>query len=92
MDLKDYRNQIDTIDATIRQLFEERMLIVAKIADLKMREEKPVYDHQREDEVIRKNLDSVEHEEYRQYYEDVLRTIMRVSKEMQKELILRNTL
>lgn len=92
MDIKLLRDQIDSIDQQMRELFIERMKIVKEIADYKMSQDKTVYDHNREIEVIEKNLSKIEDPMYQAYYKEVLNTLMQVSKEYQKQLILRSTL
>lgn len=91
-ELKKYRESIDLIDMQIRELFLERMITVEKIAYLKMENDMTVYDHTREDEIIHKNLDSMESLEYKDYYREVLETILKVSREYQKAIIFRSTL
>ncbi len=91
-ELKKYRESIDLIDRQIRELFLERMITVEKIANLKMEKDMTVYDHTREDEIINNNLASLENSEFKEYYLEVLQTLMKVSKEYQKAIIIRNTL
>ena len=91
-DLKKYRESIDLIDQQIRELFLERMITVEKIANLKMEKDMTVYDHARENEIINKNLSSLENSEFKDYYQEVLYTILKVSKEYQKAIIIRSTI
>lgn len=90
-ELKNLRESIDSIDRQIQELFMERMVVVEKIANFKMENDMTVYDHTREDEIVRKNLDKLENSEYKDYYKEVLETILKVSKEYQKALIFRST-
>lgn len=90
-ELKELRNNIDLIDETIRKAFIERMRLVERIAIIKMNQDVPVYDASRELAVIKANLDQVQDDEMKHYYEQVLDKIMQVSKEYQKALILRST-
>ncbi|MBU1144366.1 MAG: chorismate mutase [Firmicutes bacterium] len=91
-ELKTFRNEIDLIDEQMQTLFLKRMEIVESIANFKMANDLTVYDHNREEEVIQKNLLKIENSEFFEYYEEVLRTILKVSKEYQKRLIIRSTL
>ncbi|MBN2504273.1 MAG: chorismate mutase [Bacilli bacterium] len=91
-ELAKYRENIDEIDKKIRELFLDRMRIVGMIADLKMTNDMTVYDHNRETEVLKKNLDFDDPAEMKQYYQEVLEAILKVSKDYQKALILRSTL
>ncbi len=91
-ELKNYRESIDLIDKQIRELFLERMITVEKIANLKMEKDMTVYDHTRENEIIEKNLLGLENSEFKDYYGEVLHTILKVSKEYQKAIIIRSTI
>ena len=90
-DITALRGQINEIDASIRQLFLQRMTLVADIVAYKMANDLPVYDAAREAEVIRRNLEAIPDEKFREYYQTVLETIMNVSKDFQKTMILRST-
>lgn len=87
-----YRQEIDTIDEEIRKLFIRRMEIVGEVAKIKMMNDLSVYDHKREEEVIQINSEKIENELYKEYYLQVLDSILKVSKEYQKYLIFRSTL
>ncbi|NLZ61927.1 MAG: chorismate mutase [Acholeplasmataceae bacterium] len=91
-ELISYREEIDVIDKQILALFSRRMAVVGKIAGYKMKKDMIVYDQTREDEVVNKNMDNCKDEELKPYYQEVLETILRVSKEYQKQIILRNTI
>jgi monofunctional chorismate mutase len=90
-DITALRGQINEIDESIRQLFLKRMAIVADIVAYKMANDLPVYDASREAEVIARNLGAIKDEAFREYYQIVLETIMKVSKDFQKTMILRST-
>lgn len=90
--LRTYRDQIDQIDQQIQDLFLQRMAIVATIADFKMSHDLAVYDHSREEEVIRRNVERIAHSPYATYYQHVLECIMKESKEFQKDIVFGSTL
>ena len=90
--LQTYRDEIDAIDQKIQQLILNRMEIVAAIADYKMTRDLSVYDHSREDEVIRKNLDRIKDSPYVTYYQHILEVVLKESKEFQKAIVIRSTL
>ncbi|MCK7486966.1 MAG: chorismate mutase [Bacillus subtilis] len=90
-DITALRGQINEIDASIRQLFLQRMEIVAAIVAYKMANDLPVYDASREAEIIARNLAEIPDETYKTYYKTVLETIMSVSKDYQKTMIMRST-
>ena len=48
MELQDYRQQIDQIDAQLTELFQQRMQVSSGIADYKKAYNLPVYDPARE--------------------------------------------
>ena len=90
--LQTYRDEIDMIDQKIQELILKRMDIVAAIADYKMTRDLSVYDHRREDEVIRKNLDRIKDSPYVTYYQHILEVVLKESKEFQKAIVIRSTL
>ena len=51
-DLEELREQIDAVDREIVRLFEERMAISEKIADVKERAGKDIFDRKREEQKI----------------------------------------
>jgi len=91
-ELQSYRDQIDAIDKEMLELFSRRMAIVSDIASYKMERDMIVYDQTREEEVINKNLEYCKDLELKAYYAEVLEVILRVSKEYQKQIILRSTI
>ncbi|NRU61644.1 monofunctional chorismate mutase [Clostridium beijerinckii] len=52
--IDDYRNKIDEIDKEITRLFEERMDIVIKVGEYKKQNNLPIFDKNRESQVIKK--------------------------------------
>lgn len=90
--LQTYRDQIDQIDQKIQELILQRMNVVASIAEYKISQDLPVYDHGREEAVIKKNMDRIQNSPYAMYYQPILEEILKESKEFQKAIILRSTL
>ncbi len=90
--LLEYRAEIDRIDEAIRTLFIQRMETVAKISEWKSSHDIPVYDHAREETVVKNSLEAIENPEYRQYFHEVLTSLMKVSKAYQKALVMRGIL
>lgn len=58
VDLQDLRNEIDSIDRQMTELFEKRMEISRKVAKYKISTGKKVFDKEREKKVIEKAKDS----------------------------------
>lgn len=90
--LQGYREEIDSIDLKIQELFMKRMEIVSCIADFKMSQDLSVYDHNREEEVIKKNMERIKDSPYSSYYQPILEAILKESKEFQKAIVIRSTL
>ena len=65
-DIDDYRNRIDEIDREITKLFEERMDTVIKIGEYKRVNNLPIFNRDREDEVIEKNVAYLSNDDYAQ--------------------------
>ena len=63
-DIDDYRNRIDEIDKEITKLFEERMDTVINIANYKKDNNLPIFNRDREDEVIEKNVGYLKNNDY----------------------------
>ena len=63
-DIDDYRNRIDEIDKEITKLFEERMDTVINIANYKKDRNLPIFNRDREDEVIDKNVGYLKNNDY----------------------------
>jgi len=84
------RKEIDAIDSEIQALFLRRMNLVKDIAAYKMANDIPVYDAQREADIIEKRLSAIADSPYLEYYRIVLDTMMRVSKDYQKSLVMQD--
>ena len=78
------RKEIDEVDSKIVQLFEARMKIAGKIADAKSTINKPIFDEAREQIVLEKNADRLQHQEWRAELQFVMREMMKQSRAIQK--------
>lgn len=86
MDLKELRNEIDSIDSQLTALFERRMQIAANVAEYKKENGIPVFDRERERTVLNSVTDRMP--EYLQAYTRTLyQTIFDLSRSYQKKLI-----
>ena len=81
--LQSARKAINEIDKEMAELFVKRMKASAEVGRYKLSRGLPVYDAQREAEVIRNNSTRVEDEELREYYVNFLQTCMDLSKNYQ---------
>lgn len=84
--LQSARKAINEIDKEMAELFVKRMKASAEVGRYKLSRGLPVYDAQREAEVIRNNSTRVEDEELREYYVNFLQTCMDLSKNYQSRL------
>lgn len=82
-DIDDYRNRIDEIDKEITKLFEERMDTVIKIGNYKKANNLPIFNRDREDEVIEKNIGYLKNEDYAQETRKFFISLMEVARELQ---------
>ena len=85
------RDLIDSIDNQIIELYVKRMEIVKEITELKIENDLPVLDQNREKIMLEKNLEKIKNDEFKKYYKDVLEGFLKASKEMQKDIIGRKT-
>lgn len=86
MELKDYREKLDIIDAQLIALFCERMETARQIAEYKKAHKLPVLAPGREKEILER-VRSLSGEELAPYAATLFETLMYVSREYQKTLI-----
>ena len=84
-ELAEIREQIDRIDARIARLFEERMEACGRIGRIKKEKGLQVLDEGREAEVL-KSRSCYVGAQMLPYWEEVLATLMKVSKDYQWNL------
>lgn len=89
-DLKQYREELDSIDLEIIKLFEKRMSIIKDVALYKKENDLPILDETREKIMIQKNLKNLNNAELKEYYKAILKTYLDVSKKYQIEIITNN--
>ncbi len=81
--IHDLRQQIDQVDQDMTALFEKRMSLALAIARYKAKEHLPVYDHQREQQVIEKNIGYLSDPDLAAELEDFYQKLMDISKDIQ---------
>ncbi|WP_101773778.1 chorismate mutase [Peptostreptococcus faecalis] len=86
MELDKYREEVDKIDDKLVKLLEERLEIVKKIGMLKKKENLELYHPEREKEVIRKNIGKLQNSENEKYVEELLKSVMDISKSVQRDI------
>lgn len=84
-ELNQLRDQIDEIDKKITELFEQRMDLSKKVAQVKKENEIGILSAKREEEVIQKNISYLRNKDYRFVLEGFYRNLMNLSKLIQNE-------
>lgn len=85
--LNEARKKINEIDTEMARLFEMRMSAVKKIAEYKMSAGLPIFDKEREEEIIRDRSKLIEDDELRAFYVSFMRDGMSVSRRYQEKLL-----
>lgn len=85
-DLDKARQAINETDREIARLFEQRMDAVRQVAEYKIKNNLPVEDSSREEELFRRNIQHIENEDNRSYYTSVLKSVVEQSKRLQRDL------
>lgn len=83
------RENINRIDREITKLFEERMREVEEVIAYKLENNLEILDSGREKEVIDRNSKLLKNENLKKYYIDFLENMMRISKDYQKDILLK---
>lgn len=85
-DIESLRQQIDMIDEKMLELFELRMAACRQVGLWKMLNSKPIYDAEREEELIKSKLKMLEDKSLAQSAEEFFRNMMDLSKKEQLKL------
>ncbi len=85
-DLKEIREEIDQLDQTMTELFEMRMQLAEQVALYKSIRHLPIFDAEREKQILEERRDWLEDEKLLPYYQEFLRDLMRISKQYQKDV------
>lgn len=85
--LEKARAIINEVDARMAELFCQRMEASRLVAEHKQQHGLPVFDAQREAQVIERNSAMIEDEEIRSYYVNFLKSTMKLSRQYQHKLI-----
>lgn len=80
------REEINSIDKEMAELFARRMDCVADVIAYKKANGLPIFDGAREQAVIEKNLAYIQKEDYKAYYKDFITHLMNLSKSYQRKL------
>ncbi|MFR5868949.1 MAG: chorismate mutase [Christensenellales bacterium] len=85
--LEQARKEINEVDAQMAALFERRMKAAEQVAAYKKQNGLPILDESREKAVIEKNLQRIEQDVFKPYYQSFLEHLMALSKEYQATLM-----
>lgn len=85
-ELNRLREEIDGVDDQMRRLFERRMALAGEIAESKRRENRPIYDPEREKALLERNARQLSDPTMAEFYRDWMRHTMAVSRDWQAEL------
>ena len=85
-DLKDIRVEINEIDSQLRDLFSRRMNLSKEVAEYKKALGLQILDAEREQQVIKNNVEKLENDELKPYYVDFLESVMKISRNYQRVL------
>lgn len=81
------REIINEVDLEMIELFKKRMAAAKMVAEYKKENNKPVYDKEREEALIKRNIASLNDEELEVYYKTFIEGVLESSKNYQKDLI-----
>lgn len=90
LDLNEIRQEIDSVDASIVELFEKRMELCKNVALFKIQNNKNVLDKQREIEKIKKVVELAKNDFNKHGTEELFTQIMAISRKLQYQLLAEN--
>lgn len=88
--LEKQREEIDKIDSELIELLKRRMIVVNEIIDIKLENDIPVFDEAREEKQKAKINNKLGDSIYKKYILSVFETILKESKEYQRNKILKH--
>jgi chorismate mutase/prephenate dehydratase len=80
-----YRAQIDEIDKQLTKLIEQRLEVVLKVGQYKREHNLPVFNKEREAEVIIKNTSKLNNKHFSFAIEEIYKSIIEASKKLEEE-------
>ena len=85
-ELEKCRQIIDEIDTKIIELYEKRMEVVENVIKYKLENNIPVLDSNREDLMLKNNLEKIKNKRFKNYYKSVLSGFLAASKSLQDDI------
>lgn len=86
-ELEKCRIEIENIDKQFVELFEKRMDVAARVAAYKKENDLPIYDKERETQLIQRNVKELKNEEYEILLRRFFLQVMELSRSLQLEII-----
>ncbi len=86
-ELEQAREIINSVDRDMAALFEKRMEAVNVVAEYKLKNNLPIFDAGREQQVIEKNCALLQNKALIPYYQAFLHSMMDISKDYQREIL-----
>lgn len=86
-DISAARKRIEEIDREMAALFEKRMQCSEEIAEYKGKNGIPIYDPDREKELLERNGEYIENSVIKPYYKQFMQSVMDISKQYQHKLV-----
>lgn len=86
-ELQKARETINKVDKEMARLFEMRMDAAKVVATYKQKNGLPVDDFARENEIIERNTEYIQNEDYKSYYVNFLKKNIKLSKNLQHRLL-----
>mgnify|MGYP005608514187 CR=1 FL=1 len=81
------REIINEVDTQMIELFKKRMDAAKMVAEYKKENNKPIYDKEREEALINRNLEALNNKELEEYYKTFIEGVLKASKDYQKDLM-----
>lgn len=86
-ELEKYRKEIDQYDKELVEIFEKRMETVLKIISYKKNHGLPIFNQNREEEVLEKAVGSLHNKNYKEEVEGLYKEMMRSSRKFQSKYL-----
>ncbi len=85
--LKDIRQKITETDNKMAELFVQRMELVGKVAEYKKENSLPIYDPEREEQVVAEGIKRIKEDKLKPYYVSFLKNNMEISRRYQSGIL-----
>ncbi len=86
-ELDQCRKEIDEIDNELIELFERRLDVAVRVAEYKKNNNMPIYNEERESQVIEKNVSNLKNKKYDILSRRFFLNLMELSRSLQESII-----